>query len=236
MQDFINSFVNKFGNLSSIQTLIFMVFAILAFILKDSIKEAFALIKWPSWTFLKRKKKEQDITVLKSHDIFPTLQRVRQEATFLKFYSHGEYDETKSRMSSDFVKFKCDVCYVEFEKFLDQDFKNVSSDGLKSMILSAMWSMHEEYVKQIKAHWLNIGIEKDNVDYVIELFEKFRHDVVMSFQHRIDAIFSCEHYDTNFKKILASYNIFAFGIDLLPKDLQTTFESINGRFTNIKYK
>lgn len=183
----------------------------------------------------KKWNKDNDIKDLKSHDIFNTLERVKQEAMFLKFYSHGKYDETKSRMSSDFVVFKCDVCFDKFSEFLDNDFKNISSDELKQLMLSAMWSMHHEYVKQIKAHWIERGIDKTNVDYVIHLFENFRHDVVVSFQHRIDAIFSCEHYNTNFEKILATYNVFAMGIDLLPKDLLTTFENINGRFTDINY-
>ncbi|CAB5216998.1 hypothetical protein UFOVP200_31 [uncultured Caudovirales phage] len=183
----------------------------------------------------KKWSEDNDIKDLKSHDIFNTLERVKQEAMFLKFYSHGKYDETKSRMSSDFVIFKCDVCFDKFSEFLDNDFKNISNDELKQLMLSAMWSMHHEYVKQIKAHWIERGIDKKNVDYVIHLFENFRHDVVVSFQHRIDAIFSCEHYNTNFEKILATYNVFAMGIDLLPKDLLTTFENINGRFTDINY-
>jgi hypothetical protein len=186
-------------------------------------------------SLIKREEKVQDIKSLKSHDIFSTLQRVKQESMFIKFYSHGKYDQNKSRMSSDFVRFKCDVCYEKFHGFLDNDFNDVRSDKLKQMILSTMWEMHGEYVRQIKSHWIEQGVEKKDVDYVIELFEKFRHDVVMSFQYRIEAIFACEHYDNNFKKILASYNIFAFGIDLLPKDLITTFENINGKFANINY-
>jgi hypothetical protein len=180
--------------------------------------------------------KENDIKDLKSHDLFNTLQRVKQEAMFIKFYSHGKFDATKSRMSSDFVRFKSDVCFKKFSEFLDNDFKEVSSDELKSMILAALWDMHGEYVKQIKMHWIEKGIDKNDVDYVIELFETFRKDVVMSFQYRVEAIFSCTHYLTNFDKILASYSIFAFGIDLLPKDLQDTFENINGKFADIPYK
>ena len=186
-------------------------------------------------SLIKRKEKLQEIKALKSHDLFSTLQRVKQEAMFLKFYSHGKYDETKSRMSADFVRFKCLVCYEKFEEFLDNDFSKISNDELKQLMLSSMWTMHGEYVRQIKEHWLDKGIEKNNVDYVIELFERFRHDVVVSFQHRIDSIFSCEHYNNNFEKILATYNVFAMGIDLLPKDLQTTFENINGKFTSINY-
>lgn len=179
---------------------------------------------------------KEDIKDLKCHDLFTTLDRVKNEAAFIKFYSHGRFDETKSRMSGDFVRFKSEVCYDRFSKFLDNDLDNVSSSELKQMILSELWSMHNEYVRQIKEHWIDKGIDKKDVDYVIELFEKFRHGVVMSFQYRVDAIFACTYYNTNFKKILASYSTFAFGIDLLPKDLQDTFESINGKFADIKYK
>ena len=186
-------------------------------------------------SLIKRKEKIQDIKSLKSHDIFSTLQRVKQEAMFLKFYSHSKYDETKSRMCSDFVKFKCSVCSDKFKDFLDHDFSKLSSDELKQLILSSLWNMHANYINEIKNHWLDKGIKHEDVNYVIELFELFRHGVVMGFQYRVEAIFSCEHYDSHFKKILACYNIFAFGIDLLPKDLQDTFESINGKFTNIKY-
>lgn len=186
-------------------------------------------------SLIKRKEKVQDIKSLKSHDLFSTLQRVKQEAMFLKFYSHGAFDETKSRMCTDFVKFKSDVCNEKFDEFLNHDFTKLSSDELKRLTLSSLWNMHQIYIDKIKTNWLSKGIKKDDVDYVIQLFESFRYPVIIGFQHRVDAIFSCEHYDNHFKKILACYNIFSFGIDLLPKDLQDTFEAINGKFSNIKY-
>lgn len=186
-------------------------------------------------SLIKRKEKVQDIKSLKSHDLFSTLQRVKQEAMFLKFYSHGLFDETKSRMCTDFVKFKSDVCNEKFDEFLNHDFTKLSSDELKQLTLSSLWNMHQIYIDKIRTNWLSKGIKKDDVDYVIQLFESFRYPVVIGFQHRVDAIFSCEHYDNHFKKILACYNIFSFGIDLLPKDLQDTFEAINGKFSNIKY-
>ncbi len=186
-------------------------------------------------SLIKGKDKPQEIKSLKSHDLFSTLQRVKQEAMFLKFYSHGIFDETKSRMCADFVKFKSDVCNEKFDEFLNHDFTKLSSDELKQLTLSSLWNMHQIYVDKIRTNWLSKGIKKDDVDYVIQLFESFRYPVVIGFQHRVDAIFSCEHYDNHFKKILACYNIFSFGIDLLPKDLQDTFEAINGKFAKIKY-
>jgi transposase-like protein len=185
---------------------------------------------------INRKEVEEDIKDLKSHDIFNTLERVKQDVSHMKFYTNGVFDANKSRMCSDFAKFKCNVCIDNFVEFLDNDFSKISSDELKQLVLSEMWGMHKEYIKQIRAFWLEKGINNEDVDYVIELFEKFRYDVVVSFQNRINGIFSSSYHKNNFEKILACYEMYSMGIDLLPKDMLTTFEALNGRFANIKYK
>jgi hypothetical protein len=185
---------------------------------------------------INRKEVEEDIKDLKSHDIFNTLQRVKQDVSHMKFYTNGVFDANKSRMCSDFAKFKCNVCTDSFVEFLDNDFSKINSDELKQLVLSEMWGMHREYIKQIRAFWLEKGINNEDVDYVIELFEKFRYDVVVSFQNRINGIFSSSYHKNNFEKILACYEMYSMGIDLLPKDMLTTFEALNGRFANIKYK
>jgi len=186
-------------------------------------------------SLIKRKEKVQDIKSLRAHDIFNTLQRVKQEVSHMKFYTHGVFDANKSRMCSDFAKFKCNVCTDKFLEFLDNDFSKINSDELKQLMLKEMWGMHAEYIKQIRSFWLEKGIKNQDVDYVIELFEKFRYDVVVSFQNRIDGIFASSYHKNNFEKILACYEMYAMGIDLLAKDMLTTFEALNGRFTNINY-
>ena len=35
--------------------------------------------------------------------------------------------------------------------------------------------------------------------------------------------------------MLAVFEMWAMGIDLLPRDMLTTFESLNGKFKDIKY-
>ena len=187
-------------------------------------------------SFVKRKnKKENKISDLKNHDLFNTLQRVKQEVKVLKFYTDGEIDVTKIRMCQDFTNFKCDICSNAFHKFIEEDLEALSYDELKSKMLNDMWQMHNDYIAAIKNHWLDKNIQKEDVDYVVELFERFRYDVVQSFQNRIDAIFASSYHKTKFEKVLGCYDMFAMGIDLLPKDLQTTFETLNGRFKKIKY-
>ena len=67
------------------------------------------------------------------------------------------------------------------------------------------------------------------------LFEKFRYDVVRSFEFRVNSIFGSEFHENNTEKLLAVFEMWSMGIDLLPKDLSTTIESLNGKFQEIKY-
>ena len=55
---------------------------------------------------VKRNKKYRKVAELKSHDIFNTMTRVRNEVANMKFFTHGEYDKVKTRMCYDFTKNK----------------------------------------------------------------------------------------------------------------------------------
>ena len=185
---------------------------------------------------IRLKNKDRKVNELINHDLFNTFDRVKLEVKNMKFYTHGKYDPVKSKMCCDFTNFKTEVCYQRFEELLEINLDTMNVDELKSLILKEMNNMHVNYIEKITTHWLSKGISNEDVNYIVELFEKFRYDVVQSFSNRIDAIFSASYHDTNFKRILACYDMFAMGVDLLPKDMQTTFESLNGKFMNISYK
>ena len=112
---------------------------------------------------------------------------------------------------------------------------DMDRDELKKLILDEQNNMHREYIKAIRIEWDLKGVEVGDVDYVIHLFEKFRYDVIVSFEHRINSIFGSTYNENNFELMLAVLEMWAMGIDLLPKDMQTTFESLNGKFKDIKY-
>ena len=181
-------------------------------------------------------KKSRKIKDLQNHDVFNTLGRVRGEVGMMKFYTNGEYDKVKSRMCYDFTKFKALKCYSKMTQILEvKDIDTMSKNKLKKLILEEQHIMHREYIKDIKQFWKMKGIKPKDVDYVIHLFEKFRYDVIVSFEHRINSIFGSSYNEDNFAIMLAVLEMWAMGIDLLPRDMQTTFESLNGKFKDIKY-
>ena len=187
-------------------------------------------------TIFNKKEKKRLIIELENHDIFATLDRVRTEVANLKFYTHGEYDKVKTRMCYDFAKHKTLKCTTRIMQLVSiRDIDAMGRDELKKLILEEQNNMHRDYIKAIKIDWDLKGVEPQDVSYVIHLFEKFRYDVIASFENRINSIFGSSYNKDNFALMLAVLEMWAMGIDLLPRDMQTTFESLNGKFKDIKY-
>ena len=187
-------------------------------------------------SIFKKKEKKRLIIQLENHDIFSTLVRVRNEVANLKFYTHGEYDKIKTRMCYDFTKHKSIKCSARMlELVRTKGIDTMDRDELKKLILDEQNYMHKEYIKSIRIEWDLKGVDPQDVDYVIHLFEKFRYDVIVSFEHRINSIFGSSYNKDNFALMLAVLEMWAMGIDLLPRDMSTTFESLNGKFKDIKY-
>ena len=187
-------------------------------------------------TYFGRKKESRNIIDLINHDVFHTLEKTRQSIKTMKFYTHGKYDVVKTAMCYDFAKQKTYKCGIRMENMLRiNNIDKIDRDALKRLVLEEQGKMHIDYIKAVKMEWGLKGIDKDDVDYVIHLFEKFRYDVVISFEARINSIFGSTYNSTNFELMLAVFEMWAMGVDLLPRDMLTTFESLNGRFKDIKY-
>ncbi len=185
----------------------------------------------------KQKTKERrGIDDLRNHNVFTTLKRITYEVSNMKFYTAGEYDIVKTQMCEDFTYIKSEICGEYMLEFLDYGIEDMDRDRLKKTILDLQVKMHEDYVEEIRKVWISRKIEPQDVEYVIDLFEKFRYDVVNSFEHRINSIFASANYNNNFMLTLAIFEMWAMGIDLLPRDMHTTFENLNGKFKNIKYE
>jgi len=223
MEEVLKSLAEEGGVISSVVLLLlgFM------FMFKKSI---------PAWiNRLFNLRNKLNIEDLKHHDLFNTCIRVEKEVYLMKFYTHGKYDITKSRMCKDFTKHKINVCYRAFEKILEKDIEKMTPDEFKKYILKEQNKMHETYINKISEDWRSKSISEEDIRYVIDLFETFRYDVVKAFEYRINSIFSTTNHHNNKRRLLAIFEMWAFGIDILPRDMQTTFEGLNGRFKEIEY-
>ena len=188
------------------------------------------------FSLLLLKNNTRKIKSLRHHDIFNTLDRAVYEVKIQRYYTHKEFDAVKTRMCYDFTKNKSIVCGEFMKDFVDRrDVDKMRVDSLKNVIIDLQNDMHAEYIDRTSRLWLGKGIKEDDVKHVVHLFEKFRYDVVSSFSHRIEAVFGSSFQVNNYERVLAIFDMWAMGIDLLPKDMQTTFENLNGKFKDIKY-
>ena len=227
-------FENILDVLKSIENSYLVSFVLLVITFAVIYKET--IIKIIVSRFSKKKTPKQKIEDLLEHDVFTTLDRVVNEVKVMKFYTNKEYDKIKSIMCYDFTKSKAVICAMHMKNFARfPEVETMTNTELKNFIIKLQNDMHKDYVKNTKELWLSKGIEEEDVNYLIHLFEIFRYDVVNSFEHRIESIFGSSFHKTNFDKTLAVFDMWAMGIDLLPRDMQITFEGLNGKFKSIKY-
>ena len=173
---------------------------------------------------------------LRNHDIFNTLKRTQYEVRNMKFYTNKKFDRVKTAMCYDFTKYKVKHCGLLMMEIVETNgVDSMNKDKLKAFIIENQMQMHTNYIKEIRNHWVSKDINDNDIDYVLRLFDSFRYDVIKSFDHRITSIFGASYYESNFSILLAVFDMWAMGIDLLPRDMQTTFESLNGKFKDLKY-
>ena len=187
-------------------------------------------------SFVKKVINVRDVKSLKDHYVFSTLPLALAEVKSRSYYTHGKFDHVKTKMCYDFTNHKVNVCKEFMNSFLDRDdLDSMKKDKLKNTVLDLQNNIHTTYVQHITNDWLGRGIPKDNVLYVVDLFERFRAPVIDRFNYQIEQIFATELNQTNFERIKDVYDMWSGGIKDLPKDMRETFEAMNGKFRDIDY-
>lgn len=184
----------------------------------------------------KKRKELKEIELLKDHDLFNVIERVRSEVKLKKFYTSGEYDRVKTKMFIDFMEFYLTATRDSYKEFLkNQELTNYSTDELKTHVFTLLNESRKSSAKQTMAHFLHKGVSIEDNHYIINLFEQWRHETHQAVEARISGIFSSDFHFDNFEKLLACLEILSMSIDLIPKDGKESFEKMNGRFKDLSY-
>ena len=175
------------------------------------------------------------ISSLHHHALFNVVEQTRSELKFVKFYfNDGEVDEVKSKMFIDFMNIKLDTIKNMFHDLVNKAEKSQDTDHLRDMIFKNIQKSVDSYTKETKALFIEKGISLEDVDYVIALFEEWRLDTIISLQSGINRALSSEFHYSKFEKMLATFEIIAMAVQLIPKDGVLAFNQMNGRFKKIK--
>ena len=181
-------------------------------------------------------KESKRIAELEYHDVFTTIRDVRQLTNKVVFYTDGELDVTKGRMFSDFMNYKLDAVRDSFLHVIIKAVKARNHDHLKSIIQDAVGNSIREYMLKTENHFLRSGVPLADAKYAIELFEEWREETVKSVKNEIQNIFASRFHKTKYDRLLAVLQVLSMAISLIPKDGKAAFNSMNGKFKQIKYK
>lgn len=199
--------------------LIFMMFS--TWLFKDR------LAIWLDMTLgIKTAKIKGKIAELENHDVFITCDRAKQDVKMIDFYTDGCYDLKKKNLCSSFTAYKTDTCKERISKLTQMELYKKPKQSLKKFLLEEQSDIHREYIELIRADWKNRGMNNEEIDLIINMFESTRIDAIKMFESRIDSIFGNSYYSNNFHRLLAVFEMWAGGIELLPRDMKITFEYV----------
>ena len=218
-----------FANFLILMTIIFFIF--FGKVLNSKMKKT----DFFSGSFFGLFKKKKKLKILIEHDLFATINRVRNSVKYIEFTTGGKVDKVKSKMFHDFMSFKLDSIENQFKKYLTNISEKNSIDAIKNDLFELMDDIIAEYISKTEEHFLKKGVPPKDTKYVIMLFEKWRDETVKSSIYRINSVFASTYYPTKFEKVLGSLEIFSMAVDLIPKDGVSSFNEMNGKFKNLKY-
>jgi hypothetical protein len=223
-------------NLSPLMAFLVILWVVTIVVFRKAFTARIKNFDFKKLNIFKKSKELKKIHLLKDHDLFNVVERVRSEVRLKKFYTAGEYDITKSKMFTDFMNFYLDSIRDSYKKFFeDKSLNSKNPDELKTAILILMNTTEKRCAEQTKEHFLTKGIPLEDTEYIIRLFEIWRNETSRAVTSRINGIFSSAFHFDNFEKLLGCMEVMSMSIDLIPKDGVESFEKMNGRFINLTY-
>jgi hypothetical protein len=206
---------------------ILAILAIILYYLKDSINE-----QVKSWKINKRKK---NISNLKNHDFFLTVDNVYSEVRKINFNYSGEIDINKTKMLHHLILLKTSAITEKFTDFLnDKELNTCESQVLKFKVKTLLGEIVKKYTSEANKDFIKWGLDEKDSQYCINAYEDFRTEIVEAFVQRVDSICTNDDYFSNYDKMSAILEVVAISLYIIPKDVKNSFDKINGRFKSYK--
>jgi len=249
MESILSEFGKSFTELGPHLTFLIMLIIVIFYFFKDSLKKKIDNCDMKVTTTPKKESfpKKSEMVVLevekltfsdlKNHDVFNVVEEVRQH---LKYYEFKDED-TKTRVFQDFMNIMLDEITYNLEELLAEiecldTTLNPKRDALKKIIMDKLNIIVKNYCIKAEKHFIRRGFETEEAEYVVALFEEWRGETRESINRRVNAIFASSFHQTNFARTLAVYELISVSVGLIPKDGIRSFETMNGRLKDIKYR
>jgi hypothetical protein len=205
-----------------------MVVIFFMLIFKDAIKNCISKIG------PKGSKVRYSMGDLKNHDVFSELETFK---SFRKTFMHGdEVDKTKTKVFNDFLMLKLEGTSDTMLLILKEVNCKMTRAEVKRVVHHRFTRCNERLEVNIRETFSAKGVSDEQAALLVGKFFTIRQNAMARYAKRIDSVFACDFYETNFQLVLAIFEIVAFEIDDIIENIVRTFESVNGLFAEIDYK
>ena len=203
-----------------------LIFASLVFyFFKDSIA---------TW-FKKEIKQSQKIAKLKHHRFFNVCDSVEARITNMSFITDGDIDIPKTKMMHELITLKNEAMQKHIANLVNT--RGIDDWGVYELqfeFKKALGELVKEYNEKALKSFVKKGISHSDADFLIQNYEDYRSMMVEAFIDSIDSVLMNSDYHTNFDKVNTLLEICCVAIAVIPRDVRSSFEAVNGRY--IKYK
>lgn len=230
MEDIIKTIGSSFSEMGALLTFLAILTISIMTIFKKSISkkiEEMKLVKGVE----KNKVKKRFVKDLWSHDIFITIEVVKAKIAPMRFTTHGEYDEIKTKLLKILINNQIDNFQKRLSEFINKDkIDELDGQKLKFSITENIKNGAKEYNTKSKKEFISLGITEEDATFLIDEYGYFRDEVQSGVFERVDSITTNSNYYNNYDRMSAVFEVLAMGLFLIPKDSQAACNNINGRF------
>ena len=101
---------------------------------------------------------------------------------------------------------------------------------LQHTFKTTLGNVVKEYNQAALLTYISWGISHEDAEFLIETYEDYRANMVEGFVDSIDSVLMNKDYVNNFDKVNTLMELCCLAIFVIPRDVQSSFESVNGRF------
>lgn len=196
--------------------------------------------KWSSIEKLFRKKPQRKkvklISTLINHSIFYKFGDIFREVKSMKFTTHGEFDEVKTKLLHKLIEIQLTTIENTLITFITDDRnQDLSENEMEAKVMSMNNNVLKAYNLKAKNIFINeYAILEKDADLMIDSYANFRAQFHRSFENQMAIITRNNDYEDNYIKASALLEVVSTSLYSIPAYGLMAMNEVNGTF--LKYK
>jgi len=219
---------SAYETIGAVGTFLIVILIAVLFIFKKEIITKFQKSKTP---IQQQDVSRPTISRLVHHRFFNVCDQVENTILSMSFITHGKHDVIKTKLMHHLIMLKCASMKDKFTILLNtNDIDEWDEMQLLHEFKNTLLSVVKEYNSDAKKSFIRWGVSEVDAKYLIDTYEEYRASMVEGFIDSLDSVLTNSSYTNNFDKVTTVMELCSLAIFVIPRDVKSSFEAVNGRF------